>query len=225
MNTRMKIGLLASVALMSVGMIEWLAGATAAAAIAQHDLFHHQHGPRQGRGSRRAGGRGSSLPDAGDGGGRRQQDLARLPQHQRRRARRPGQCPRPHRDRSLAELQGRGRRAECRRSAQRQHQARHAELADRARHHGRRRRLHAELSRHPDRLDGGGPGISRQPQPDLQQLDERHLRQRHGRPHRPARPVGHVYAKSWNASHMSRSCSPDDLRATGGNGLFYCFAQ
>jgi hypothetical protein len=34
-----------------------------------------------------------------------------------------------------------------------------------------------------------------------------------------------VFAKSWNASHMSRSCSPDDLRATGGNGLFYCFAQ
>lgn len=34
-----------------------------------------------------------------------------------------------------------------------------------------------------------------------------------------------VYAKSWNASHMSRSCSPDDLRATGGNGFFYCFAQ
>jgi hypothetical protein len=34
-----------------------------------------------------------------------------------------------------------------------------------------------------------------------------------------------VYAKSWNASHMSRSCTPDDLRATGGNGLFYCFAQ
>lgn len=34
-----------------------------------------------------------------------------------------------------------------------------------------------------------------------------------------------VFAKSWNASHMSRSCSPDDLRATGGNGFFYCFAQ
>jgi len=34
-----------------------------------------------------------------------------------------------------------------------------------------------------------------------------------------------VFAKSWNASHMSRSCTPDDLRATGGNGLFYCFAQ
>ena len=29
---------------------------------------------------------------------------------------------------------------------------------------------------------------------------------------------------SWNSSHPSRSCSQDDLRATGGNGLFYCFA-
>jgi hypothetical protein len=31
--------------------------------------------------------------------------------------------------------------------------------------------------------------------------------------------------KSWNASHMSRACGQDDLVATGGNGLFYCFAQ
>ena len=31
--------------------------------------------------------------------------------------------------------------------------------------------------------------------------------------------------KSWNASHQSRACSQDDLVATGGNGLFYCFAQ
>jgi len=29
---------------------------------------------------------------------------------------------------------------------------------------------------------------------------------------------------SWNASHMSRSCSQPDLVATGGAGLFYCFA-
>jgi hypothetical protein len=34
-----------------------------------------------------------------------------------------------------------------------------------------------------------------------------------------------VYARSWNATHQSRSCSQDDLRATGGAGLFYCFAQ
>jgi hypothetical protein len=33
------------------------------------------------------------------------------------------------------------------------------------------------------------------------------------------------FQRSWNAAHMSRSCSQDDLRATGGNGLFYCFAQ
>jgi hypothetical protein len=34
-----------------------------------------------------------------------------------------------------------------------------------------------------------------------------------------------VFQKSWNAAHMSRSCSQPDLVATGGNGLFYCFAQ
>ena len=30
---------------------------------------------------------------------------------------------------------------------------------------------------------------------------------------------------SWNAVHSSRSCSQPDLVATGGAGLFYCFAQ
>lgn len=29
---------------------------------------------------------------------------------------------------------------------------------------------------------------------------------------------------SWNAAHQTRSCSQPDLVATGGNGLFYCFA-
>jgi len=47
-------------------------------------------------------------------------------------------------------------------------------------------------------------------------------------------PVEHIdlngvvitpFVKSWNAAHMSRSCSQPDLIATGGNGLFYCFAQ
>jgi len=32
-------------------------------------------------------------------------------------------------------------------------------------------------------------------------------------------------ARSWNSTHQSRDCSQDGLRATGGNGLFYCFAQ
>ena len=37
-----------------------------------------------------------------------------------------------------------------------------------------------------------------------------------------------VAAKSWNASHPSRGpgggCAQDDLKSTGGAGLFYCFA-
>ena len=32
-------------------------------------------------------------------------------------------------------------------------------------------------------------------------------------------------ARSWNAAHTSRGCSQPDLIATGGNGLFYCFAE
>ncbi len=31
--------------------------------------------------------------------------------------------------------------------------------------------------------------------------------------------------KSWNASHASRGCSLENLKSTGGGGLFYCFAQ
>jgi hypothetical protein len=31
-------------------------------------------------------------------------------------------------------------------------------------------------------------------------------------------------AKSWNSSHPSRACDNASLRATGGNGLLYCFA-
>ena len=29
---------------------------------------------------------------------------------------------------------------------------------------------------------------------------------------------------SWNAAHPSRGCSQEDLRGSGGDGLFYCFA-
>ncbi len=34
-----------------------------------------------------------------------------------------------------------------------------------------------------------------------------------------------VYQHSWNSAHMSRDCTQPGLVATGGNGLFYCFAQ
>src|SRR2546425_13009313 len=37
-------------------------------------------------------------------------------------------------------------------------------------------------------------------------------------------PTATELQRSWNAAHMSRSCSQPDLIATGGNGLFYCFA-
>lgn len=30
--------------------------------------------------------------------------------------------------------------------------------------------------------------------------------------------------KSWNSSHGSKGCSQENLRSTGGDGLFYCFA-
>jgi hypothetical protein len=33
-----------------------------------------------------------------------------------------------------------------------------------------------------------------------------------------------IYQHSWNSSHMSRDCTQPGLVATGGNGLFYCFA-
>ena len=33
-----------------------------------------------------------------------------------------------------------------------------------------------------------------------------------------------VPAKSWNSSHQSRGCSADQLKSTGGGGLYYCFA-
>lgn len=32
-------------------------------------------------------------------------------------------------------------------------------------------------------------------------------------------------AKSWNSSHGTRGCGLDQLRTTGGAGLYYCFAQ
>jgi hypothetical protein len=30
---------------------------------------------------------------------------------------------------------------------------------------------------------------------------------------------------SWNSAHLSRGCSQDALRASLGDGLFYCFAE
>ena len=75
-----------------------------------------------------------------------------------------------------------------------------------------------------DALTGSPPdgrAFPAQPEPDLQQLDERHFRLDDARPYRPHAGPN---SGSWNSAHMSRSCSQPDLIATGGNGLFYCFA-
>ena len=38
-------------------------------------------------------------------------------------------------------------------------------------------------------------------------------------------PVDHAWAMSWNSAHISRGCSQEALVGTGGDGLFYCFAE
>lgn len=37
-------------------------------------------------------------------------------------------------------------------------------------------------------------------------------------------PVPDNWGKSWNFAHVSRGCSPDALKSSGGAGLLYCFA-
>ncbi len=37
-------------------------------------------------------------------------------------------------------------------------------------------------------------------------------------------PIDHDWAKSWNSAHISKGCSQEALRKTGGAGKFYCFA-
>ena len=39
------------------------------------------------------------------------------------------------------------------------------------------------------------------------------------------RQGGGADGTSWNAAHMSKGCSQPNLQGTGGDGLFYCFAQ
>ncbi len=37
--------------------------------------------------------------------------------------------------------------------------------------------------------------------------------------------IGHHDRAAWNSAHDSRGCSQEQLRSSGGDGLFYCFAQ
>jgi hypothetical protein len=38
-------------------------------------------------------------------------------------------------------------------------------------------------------------------------------------------PIDSAWATSWNSAHPTRGCHPEGLRSTGGDGLFYCFAE
>ena len=42
--------------------------------------------------------------------------------------------------------------------------------------------------------------------------------------HDRAGPLDASWAVSWNSAHPTLGCSPEKIRPTGGDGLFYCFA-
>lgn len=42
--------------------------------------------------------------------------------------------------------------------------------------------------------------------------------------HDRAGPINHSWATSWNSSHPTLGCGQENVRPTGGDGLFYCFA-
>jgi hypothetical protein len=65
-------------------------------------------------------------------------------------------------------------------------------------------------------------GASRRGGSDLPELDQQRCRQCPGGPSRP--PGRGDNPTSWNSAHNSRGCSQSNLRTTGGNGYFYCFA-
>jgi len=60
-------------------------------------------------------------------------------------------------------------------------------------------------------------------------LDQVRPRRGHGRPHDRQGLRDNVASTSWSSSHPSRGpdgwCSQNDLQSTGGNGLYYCFAE
>jgi hypothetical protein len=43
--------------------------------------------------------------------------------------------------------------------------------------------------------------------------------------HDRAGPIDASWAVSWNSAHPTRGCGPKELPSTGGDGLFYCFAE
>ena len=87
----------------------------------------------------------------------------------------------------------------------------------------KRPRRPAERARHPDRL--GPEGMYSTAGGDTtcgnwtKSGDGSAIVGHHDR--RASKDTRHM--KSWNSSHGSRGCSQDQLKASGGAGLFYCF--
>ena len=163
--------------------------------------------PGQGRRPRRPRGCRPALPDAGAGGGRGQPHLARLPERRRGGRRGGRQRQGSHRQRTLAERQGRGDRQGRRRAARRRQQPQQADGAQREGRARQRPRRHAQPARHPDRL------AARRHAPFAGDEDttcgnwtQERRRRRHGRAPRSHGPDDSAPAKSWNSSHPSRGC-------------------
>ena len=103
--------------------------------------------------------------------------------------------------------------------------------ADRAQREGRgdqRPRRHAEPARHPDRLAAGRHAPSRPATTAPAATGRAARRARRWSAIIDRRACDDAPSKSWNSSHPSRGpdggCSQADLKSTGGDGLFYCFA-
>jgi hypothetical protein len=125
--------------------------------------------------------------------------------------------------RAVAQRQGCRHRQERGRPARAREQRDQADGAHREGRAGERPRRYAQHARHPDRLAAGRPRLSGGEQ------DTTCGNWTKG----SSAVVGHHdrmglrdddASKSWNSSHGTRGCDLDALKATGGNGLFYCFA-
>ena len=87
---------------------------------------------------------------------------------------------------------------------------------------GQRPRRHAEPPRHPHRLHLDGTASTETTDTTCTNWTSSGEGSAHVGHH--DRQGGGANPTSWNASHPSRGCSQANLRGTGGDGLFYCFA-
>ena len=77
----------------------------------------------------------------------------------------------------------------------------------------------AQPPRHPDGVDGRGQGHH----DDLPELDEQRRRAKRDAGAQDRLTFGKP-GSPWNSAHPSKGCSQENLVATGGAGLIYCFA-